>query len=165
MKIRYQFLKAVPLVLVFACFGTVTSEQMLSEQDLPTLSPALHAALYPEVMCAGCIVPHWDRGYLLHVEFDRDPAVVTMYDRVGKKVLEGRMAPPDAVKASVGATGATRAGRDCGDRRRDHDRWFQPKIHRQERPYWAGGAIGEDSGLLSKAGLRGDGQYCVGPRI
>jgi len=110
MKIRYQFLKAVPLVLVFACFGTVTSEQMLSEQDLPTLSPALHAALYPEVMCAGCIVPHWDRGYLLHVEFDRDPAVVTMYDRVGKKVLEGRMAPPDAVKASVGAAGATRAG-------------------------------------------------------
>jgi hypothetical protein len=110
MKIQNQFLKAIPLALVFACFGGITSAQELAGQELPTLSSPLHAALYPEVMCAGCIVPHWDRGYLLHVEFDRDPAVVTMYDRVGKKVLEGRMAPPDAVKASVGATGATRAG-------------------------------------------------------
>jgi hypothetical protein len=110
MKIRNQFLKAIPLALVLACFGAVTSGQGLSEQNLPTLSPALHAALYPEVMCAGCIVPHWDRGYLLHVEFDRDPAVVTMYDRVGKKVLEGRMAPPDAVKASVRTAGVTQAG-------------------------------------------------------
>jgi hypothetical protein len=106
MKIRNQILKAIPLALVFACFGAVTGGQELSEQDLPTL----HAAQYPEVMCVGCIVPHWDRGYLLHLEIDRDPAVVTMYDRVGKKVLEGRMVPPDAVKASVGAAGATRAG-------------------------------------------------------
>jgi len=110
MKIRNQFLKAIPLALVFACFGGVTSPQELSEQDLPTLSPALHTALFPEVMCAGCIVPHWDSGYVLHVEIDTDPAVVTMYDRVGKKVLEGRIVPPDAVKASVGAAGATRTG-------------------------------------------------------
>jgi hypothetical protein len=46
----------------------------------------------------------------LHEEFDRDPAVVTMYDRVGKKVLEGRMVPPDAIKASVRAAGVTQAG-------------------------------------------------------
>jgi hypothetical protein len=110
MKIRNQFLKAIPLALVFACFGAVTSGQELSEQDFPTLSPALHAALYPEVMCAGCILPVWDHGYLLHVEFDRDPAVVTMYDRLGKKVLEKRVVPPDAVKASVGTAGATRSG-------------------------------------------------------
>jgi hypothetical protein len=110
MKIRNQFLKAIPLALVFACFAAVTSGQELSEQDLPTLSPALHAALYPEVMCVHCVVPHWDHGYLVHVEFDRDPAVVTMYDRVGKKVLEGRMVPGDAAKASVRTAGATRAG-------------------------------------------------------
>jgi hypothetical protein len=110
MKIRNQFLKTIPLALVFACFGAVTSGQELAGQDLPTLSPALHAALYPEVMCVHCIVPHWDHSYLVHVEFDRDPAVVTMYDRIGKKVLEGRMVPPEAVKASVGAAGATRAG-------------------------------------------------------
>jgi len=88
MKIRNQFLKAIPLAVVFACFGGITSAQVLSEQELPTLSPPLHAALYPEVMCVGCVVPHWDHGYLVHEEFDRDPAVVTMYDRAGKKVLE-----------------------------------------------------------------------------
>jgi hypothetical protein len=110
MKIRNQFLKAIPLAVLLTCFSTVTGAQQTSTQDLPTLSPPLHAALYPEVMCAGCIVPHWDRGYLLHVEFDRDRAVVTMYDRVGKKVLEGRMVPGDAVKGSVRAAGATRAG-------------------------------------------------------
>jgi len=110
MKIRKQFLKTIPLTLVFAGFGAVTSGQELSEQNLPTLSPTLHTALYPEVMCAGCIVPHWDQGYLVHEEFDRDPAVVTMYDRVGKKVLEARMVPADAVKASVRAAGATRTG-------------------------------------------------------
>ena len=110
MKIRKQFLKAIPLAVVFACFGGITSAQELSEQDLPTLSPPLHAALYPEVMCVGCVVPHWDHGYLVHEEFDRDPAVVTMYDRVGKKVLEARMVPGDAVKGSVRAAGVTRAG-------------------------------------------------------
>jgi hypothetical protein len=110
MKIRNQFLKAIPLALVFACFGAVTSGQELAEQNLPTLSPALHAALYPEVMCVHCVVPHWDHGYLVHEEFDRDPAVVTIYDRVGKKVLEARMVPGDAAKASVRAAGVTRAG-------------------------------------------------------
>ena len=43
------------------------------------------------------------REYLLHLEIDKDPAVVTMYDRNGKKVLEARMEPPDAVKVSIGA--------------------------------------------------------------
>jgi hypothetical protein len=110
MKIRNQFLKAIPLALVFACFGGITSAQELSEQELPTLSPPLHAALYPEVMCVHCVVPHWDHSYLVHVEIDQDPAVVTMYDKNGKKVLEARMEPPDAAKASVGAAGTTRAG-------------------------------------------------------
>ena len=41
MKIRNQFLKAIPFALVIACFGAVTSGQELSEQDLPTLSPPL----------------------------------------------------------------------------------------------------------------------------
>jgi hypothetical protein len=49
-------------------------------------------------MCVGCVVPIWDDGYLVHVEFDRDPAVVTMYEKNGKKVLEGRVEPGDAAK-------------------------------------------------------------------
>jgi hypothetical protein len=110
MKIRTQFLKAIELALVFACFGGITSAQDLSEQELPTLSTPVHAALYPEVMCVGCIVPIWDHGYLLHVEIDRDPAAVTMYDKNGKKVLEARMEPRDAAKVSIGSAGATRTG-------------------------------------------------------
>ena len=61
-------------------------------------------------MCAHCIVPEWDRSYLLHREFDKDPAVVTMYDRSGKKVLEARVVPPDAAKVSLLTAGATHAG-------------------------------------------------------
>ena len=60
-------------------------------------------------MCVHCVVPHWGHGYLVHEELDRDSAVVTMYDRVGKKVLEARMVPGDAAKASVRAAGVTRA--------------------------------------------------------
>jgi hypothetical protein len=56
MIIRKQFLKAIPLALVLTCFGAATSGQELSEQDLPTLSPPLHVALYPEV-CALCDAP------------------------------------------------------------------------------------------------------------
>jgi len=110
MKIRYQFCEIVLVTLLWMCFGEITSAQDLSEQDLPTLSPALHSALYPEVMCVHCIVPIWDHGYLLHVEIDRDPAVVTMYDKNGNKVLEARMEPPDAAKVSIGSAGATRTG-------------------------------------------------------
>jgi len=110
MKIRTHFVKAIELALVFGSFGGITNAQDLSEQELPTLSTPTHAALYPEVMCVGCIVPIWDHGYLLHVEIDRDPAVVTMYDKNGKKVLEARMEPPDAAKISIGSAEATRTG-------------------------------------------------------
>ena len=61
-------------------------------------------------MCVHCVVPEWDHSYLLHWEFDKDPALVTMYDRDGKKVLEARVVPQDAAKVSVSATGAAHAG-------------------------------------------------------
>jgi hypothetical protein len=61
-------------------------------------------------MCVHCIVPQWDHGYLLHLEIDRDPAVVAMYDRDGKKVLGARLEPPDAAKVSLSAAAATHAG-------------------------------------------------------
>jgi hypothetical protein len=110
MKIRQLFLEVVLVSLLSMCFGTATEAQQMSDEELPTLSPALHAALYPEVMCVHCIVPIWDHGYLLHVEIDRDPAVVTMYDKNGKKVIEARMEPADAAKVSIGSAGATRTG-------------------------------------------------------
>jgi hypothetical protein len=48
------------------------AQQSSLQQDLPTLSPAVHAALYPEVMCVHCIVPQWDHGYILHLKIDKD---------------------------------------------------------------------------------------------
>lgn len=83
MKIRNQFMEVILTALLLACFSTVSGAQRISEHELPTLSPALHSALYPEVMCVLCIVPIWNHGYLLHVEVDRDPAVVTKYDKNG----------------------------------------------------------------------------------
>lgn len=110
MKIRYRFYEVILVTLFLTCLGALTDAQQTSEQESPTLSPPLHAALYPEGMCVHCVVPHWDHGYLVHVEIDRDPAVVTMYDKNGKKVLEARMEPADAAKVSIGSAGTTRAG-------------------------------------------------------
>jgi hypothetical protein len=61
-------------------------------------------------MCPHCIVPSWDRDFLLHREIDKDPLLVSMYDRDGKKTLEAHFKPPNAVSASVGGVGATRSG-------------------------------------------------------
>ena len=111
MRIQYQFRDIVLAVFLLSCFAAgATAQQSFQQQGLPTLSPVVHAALYPEVMCVHCIVPQWDRDYLLHLEIDKDPSMVTTYDRNGKKVLEARMEPPDAVKVSIGAAAATHAG-------------------------------------------------------
>jgi hypothetical protein len=111
MRIQYRLVEVVLTTFLLSCFAAgIKAQQPSQQQDLLGLSPPTHAALYPEVMCVHCIVPNWDRAYLLHLEIDKDPAVVTMYDRNGKKVLEGRMGPPDAAKVSVRAAGATQAG-------------------------------------------------------
>ena len=101
MGIQYQFFEVVLVTFLLSCFAAdARAQQSSQQQDLRTLSPPIDAALYPEVMCVNCIVPQWNRGYILHREVDKDPAMVTMYDRNGKKVLEGRMGP-DAAKVSV----------------------------------------------------------------
>jgi hypothetical protein len=111
MRIQYRFRDVILAALLLSCFAAgATAQQSSQQQDLPTVSPALHSALYPEVMCVHCVVPQWGRGYILLLEIDKDPAVVTMYDRDGKKVLEARMEPPDAAKVSLSAPAATHAG-------------------------------------------------------
>ena len=111
MRPQSLFCKATLAAVLLPCFAPGASAQQPSQpQTLVTLSEPVRATLYPEVMCAHCIVPEWDRGYLLHREFDKDPAVVTMYDRNGKKVLEARVVPQDAAKVSLIAAGATHAG-------------------------------------------------------
>ena len=111
MRIPYQFRDVVLAALLLSCLAKAAPAQQSPQQlDVPTLSPAVHSALYPEVMCDHCIIPQWDHGYILHREFDKDPAVVTMYDRDGKKVLEALMEPPDAAKVSLSAAASTHAG-------------------------------------------------------
>jgi len=111
MRFQSLFCKATLAAVLLPCFALVTSAQQPSQpQTLVTLSAPIRATLYPEVMCVHCIVPEWDRSYLLHWEFDKDPALVTMYDRNGKKVLDARVVPKDAANVSLIAVGATHAG-------------------------------------------------------
>lgn len=111
MRTSYQLFQAILAAFLLLAFVADSQAQQQSQQpDTPTLSRAIHTALYPEVMCAHCIVPQWDHGYIVHREFDKDPAVVTMYDRNGKKVLEARVEPRDFAKVSLRAAAATRTG-------------------------------------------------------
>ena len=111
MRTPYQFRDVVLAALLLSCLAKAATAQQAPQQlDVPTLSPAVHSALYPEVMCGHCIVPEWDGGYILHLEIDKDPAVVTMYDRDGKKVLEARLEPQDAAKVSLSGAASTHAG-------------------------------------------------------
>jgi hypothetical protein len=111
MRFLSLFCKVTLAAGLLPCFAPATSAQQPSQpQTLVTLSEPMRATLYPEVICAHCIMPEWDRSYLLHWEFDKDPALVTMYDRTGKKVLEARVVPQNAAKVSLGPTSATHAG-------------------------------------------------------
>lgn len=105
------FYKVTLSMTLLSCFAVAASAQQPSQpQTLVPLTEPMGATFYPEVFCDHCIMPEWDRSYLLHLEFDRDPALVTIYDRTGKKVLEARVVPQNAAKVSLSATGATRAG-------------------------------------------------------
>lgn len=101
----------VTLAAVVLCSPLATNAQQVSQaQTIVTLSEPVRATLYPEIMCPHCIAPSWDRNYLFHLEIDKDPALVSMYDRDGMQMLEAHFKPPNAVSASVGAAGATRSG-------------------------------------------------------
>ncbi len=91
MRIQYQFRDVVLAVFLLSCFAAgVTAQESSQQQDLPILSPGVHAALYPEV---AWFTARWDRGHILHLEIDKDPAGVTMYDRSSKHASDRRMLP------------------------------------------------------------------------
>lgn len=111
MRPQSPFFKVALVTVMLSGFAPIVSaQQPHNPQALATLSEPMRATLYPEVFCDHCIMPEWDRSYLLHLEFDRDPALVTMYDRTGKKALEARVVPQNAAKVSLTTTGATHAG-------------------------------------------------------
>jgi hypothetical protein len=94
-------------VTLAVCFVELGQAQ---QQNAPSLSPVLRTSFYPEAICAHCIVPTWDQHYLLHLEIDKDPSLVTMYDRDGNKIVEGRVNLEGASKISLRAAGATQEG-------------------------------------------------------
>jgi hypothetical protein len=98
---------AVFILALTICFSEIAQPQ---EDIVLSLSPATHTSFYPEVLCDHCIVPTWDQHYLLHLEIAKDPSLVTMYDRDGKKVLEGRVTLQGASRISLRAAGATQGG-------------------------------------------------------
>ena len=107
MRILGRLPYAVFTLALTICFSEIAQPQ---EDNVFSLSPATHTSLYPEVMCAHCIVPTWDQHYLLHLAIDKDPSLVMMYDRDGKKVVEGRVTVQGAARISLRAAGATQGG-------------------------------------------------------
>jgi hypothetical protein len=109
-----RFLSALGYVIVaaVALFWSTTAiaQQLPQAQTHVTLSEPDRTTTYPEIICPHCILPSWDRDYVLHMEIDKDPAVVTMYDRDGKQTLEACFKPPNAMNATVGGAGAARSG-------------------------------------------------------
>lgn len=110
MNSRSLISRTVLAVLLPLVTADLLAQQPLPPQTVIRLSPPVQAIQYPEVMCLGCVVPEWSGGYLLHREIHKDPALVTMYDATGKKVLTGRIGTPQFASVSVTATGATHAG-------------------------------------------------------
>ena len=84
------------------------------DQVVTTFSEPVHTMQYPEIICAGCIVPEWSNGYLLHHEIEKnadpDTPMVTMYDREGKKMLTGRIWDPQSANVTVRTAGEARGG-------------------------------------------------------
>jgi hypothetical protein len=74
----------------------------------------LRSASYPEAIYPNGIIPDWDRGYIIHHEFELNnspvAAMVVMYDATGKRVREGRIWPRGAGSVRIRRTAATRDG-------------------------------------------------------
>lgn len=105
-----QLLLYKPVVAV-ALATIMTTTARAHQQSVPqadvALSEPVHTALYPEIICAGCVEPQWDGRFLLHKDINKDPSVVTIYDASGNKVLTGRISTPDFSNVSVIAVATT----------------------------------------------------------
>ena len=108
---RFQFSRAsVAAVVTLFLLAIATNGQLSQSTTAVSLSEPVRTTYYPEIICPHCIIPHWDGDYFLHLEIDKDPSVVSMFDRDGKKVLEASFKPSGAASASVAATGSTHSG-------------------------------------------------------
>jgi hypothetical protein len=113
MSTRSSLPKLAVAVIVLICLPTdvcAQQQQQSAPQSTFALSEPVHTTLYPEIMCVGCVVPRWDGRHLLHQEIHKDPAVVTMYDANGNKVLTLRISAADSSNVWVLAAASTVEG-------------------------------------------------------
>src|SRR5262249_29202370 len=113
--IQSSFSKQISLTVLLLCFAAGgRAQQPSQQQDFPRLSAPSHTVRYAEVICAHCIMPQWDLGYILNhgIEKNSNPehATITIIDPNTKHVLEGRNWAPNFASVKVMTAGATHAG-------------------------------------------------------
>ncbi len=103
----------VALVLALLLFLSASARAQDQPSEAGQISNTLRSAAYPEAIFAS-IMPDWDRGYVIHYEFEvnhsPDTPMVVMYDASGKRIREGRIWPVGAGSVRITRTAATREG-------------------------------------------------------
>ena len=114
-KCREQITEAVlGLMLLLTLSPGAQAQDQPSPSEAGQISSTLRSAAYPEAIYPHGSMPDWDRGYVIHREFETNyspgtPAVV-MYDASGKRIREGRIWPRGAGSVRVIRTAATPEG-------------------------------------------------------
>ncbi len=92
----------------------VRAQDHPSRSEAGQISNTLRSAAYPEAIFPRGIMPDWDRGYVIHYEFETnhrpDTPTVVMYDATGKRIREGRIWPQGAGSVRIRRTAATGQG-------------------------------------------------------
>jgi hypothetical protein len=100
-------------LLLLSSASALAQDQPLSS-EAGQISGVLHSAAYPEAIYPHGIMPDWDRGYVIHREFEKnhspDTPMVVMYDASGKRIRDGRIWPQGAGSVSILRTAATHEG-------------------------------------------------------
>jgi hypothetical protein len=102
------------LMLLLFLSPSAQAQDQPSPPEAGQISNTLRSAAYPEAIYPRGIMPDWDRGFLIHREFEinysPDTPMAVVYDASGKRIREGRIWPPGAGSVRITQTAATREG-------------------------------------------------------
>ena len=102
------------LALLLSFSTSARAQNQPPQFEAGQISNTLQSAAYPEAIYPHGIIPDWDRGYVIHYEFEinysPDTPTVVMYDATGKRIREGRVWPQGAGSVRITRTAATREG-------------------------------------------------------
>jgi hypothetical protein len=111
-KLIIEIILGVALLLLVSASALGQDQSPAAEAG--QISAPLRSSAYPEVIYDRSFVPDWDRGYVIHHEFEVNHSpgtpMVVMYDATGKRVREGRIWPQGAGSVTIRRTAATRDG-------------------------------------------------------